>query len=75
MTLITRRGLVTGIAALVAAPAIVRVGSIMPVRSVIEPVRFAIDEWTTMQIKYRVIYDAAEGGLPFGIKDIVISRC
>lgn len=29
----TRRGLITGIAALVAAPAIVRVSSIMPVRS------------------------------------------
>lgn len=35
---LARRSFITGLIALVAAPAIVRAGSIMPVRSYIEPV-------------------------------------
>jgi hypothetical protein len=38
--LISRRGLITGLAAFVAAPAIVRATSLMPVKS------FALEQWT-----------------------------
>lgn len=33
----TRRGLVTGLAALIAAPAVVRYASIMPVKAIVAP--------------------------------------
>lgn len=36
----TRRGLITGLIAFVAAPAIVRAGSLMPVKVMLEPVRY-----------------------------------
>jgi hypothetical protein len=35
--LINRRGLITGLVSFVAAPAIVRAGSLMPVRSIVMP--------------------------------------
>ena len=42
MTQLSRRSLITGLISLVAAPAIVRAGSLMPVKQMIEPVRFAV---------------------------------
>jgi hypothetical protein len=35
-----RRGFITGLVSLIAAPAIVRAGSLMPVKTMIEPVLF-----------------------------------
>jgi hypothetical protein len=40
---INRRSLITGLISLVAAPAIVRAGSLMPVRQMLEPEWMAID--------------------------------
>lgn len=38
MTMPSRRSFITGLVSLVAAPAIVRAGSLMPVRGMIEPI-------------------------------------
>lgn len=63
--MIGRRGFITGLVALVAAPAIVRAGSLMPVKIMIEPVygvgpvMRAIDGWsetTLYEISETVIY-------------------
>lgn len=44
--MITRRGLITGLVSLVAAPAIVRVGSLMPVKQMIESPLWSADTIT-----------------------------
>lgn len=42
MTQLNRRSLITGLVSLVAAPAIVRVSSIMPVKSILAPISPAL---------------------------------
>jgi hypothetical protein len=53
MTSLTRRSLVTGLISLVAAPAIVRAGSLMPVRQMLD----AEDRWPIM-IVHRNAYES-----------------
>lgn len=51
----SRRSFITGLAALVAAPAIVRAGSLMPVKTMIEPRRFyAIGDSITSPLPYYI---------------------
>lgn len=46
----TRRSLITGLAALIAAPAIVRAGSLMPVKQMIEPIREVGELYRVMSV-------------------------
>jgi hypothetical protein len=41
----SRRGFITGLVSIMAAPAIVRAGSLMPVKAMIAPVRLTVDGW------------------------------
>jgi hypothetical protein len=50
----TRRGLLFGIgASLIAAPAIVRAASLMPVRGIVQPVGSYSGYWSDIAIQYR----------------------
>jgi hypothetical protein len=78
---ISRRGLITGLVALVAAPAIVRVSSIMPVKAMIEPAFDASDiTWTACggdqnSISYMMWYDEkGNGGAVVFERDIDLAR-
>src|SRR6187455_872087 len=57
----TRRGLITGLVSLVAAPALVRAKSIMPVKSWIEPIN-PVAVWTVGTIQDAVTACHAMGG-------------
>jgi hypothetical protein len=52
--IIGRRSLLTGLVGLVAAPAIIRAGSLMPVKQMIEPIKptFVMDDFPTSIVFY-----------------------
>lgn len=60
----SRRGLITGLAALIAAPALVRASSIMPVKAWVEPVITGIDLGRSDFTAYSVLVWTGEGDFP-----------
>lgn len=55
----TRRGLITGLVSFLAAPAIVRASSLMPIRGtpLIKPL-IVSPEWKTINLVYKIMWDA-----------------
>jgi hypothetical protein len=57
--MLSRRGLLIGLGAIIAAPAIVRIQNIMPVRNVLLPVRVPLDE--ILRVPYPQMVERREG--------------
>jgi hypothetical protein len=70
--MIGRRGFITGLISLVAAPAIVRVGSLMPIRGMVLRPPNAIDPWLVDWVQADPCLIDADGGFIMPVPSWVI---